>query len=165
MTCGDVLFEENSVHYKPRLYLNDGKGNFSLQPNAIPDTVTTIAGCVAAADYDGDGDIDLFIGGRVSKRYPQPAKSFILQNNNGVFSDVTERLCPALEKPGMVTAMPLNWIVRVPPIIHKITMNVVAERTAVIIPVAKSTGDSVANRMSSATRYSGLPGPPLTRLR
>ena len=37
VTCGDIQYEENSIYYKPRLYLNDGKGNFTLQPNAIPD--------------------------------------------------------------------------------------------------------------------------------
>jgi hypothetical protein len=104
ITGGDILYEETSVFYKPRLYLNDGKGNFSLQPNAIPVNVTTIAGCVKAGDYDGDGDMDLFIGGRVSKKYPLPARSFILQNNKGIFTDVTSKVCPALQKPGMVTS-------------------------------------------------------------
>jgi len=47
ITCADMQFEENSIYYKPRLYTNDGKGNFSLQPSAIPDSVRTIAGCVS----------------------------------------------------------------------------------------------------------------------
>ena len=104
VTGGDMQYEENSIHYKPRFYINDGKGNFSLQANAIPDSVRTIAGCVSAGDYDGDGDADLFIGGRVSKKYPQPPRSFLLQNNNGVFTDVTAKVCPALQRPGMVTS-------------------------------------------------------------
>jgi hypothetical protein len=104
VTSGDILYEEGSAYYKPRLYTNDGKGNFSLQTNAIPVAVTTIAGCVSAGDYDGDGDLDLFIGGRVSKRYPLPAASFILQNDKGVFTDVTAKVCPALQKAGMVTS-------------------------------------------------------------
>jgi enediyne biosynthesis protein E4 len=104
VTGGDIQFNESSIYYKPRLYINDGKGNFMLHPNAIPADVTTIAGCVSAGDYDGDGDLDLFIGGRVSKNYPLPPKSFILQNNKGVFTDVTAKVCPALQKPGMVTS-------------------------------------------------------------
>ena len=104
VTCGDVQFGENSMNYKPRLYINDGKGNFNLQPEAIPDSVRTIAGCVSAGDYDEDGDLDLFIGGRVSLKYPLSPRSFILQNNHGIFSDVTSRSCPALQKPGMITS-------------------------------------------------------------
>ncbi len=104
VTGNGMQYEENSVYYKPRLYRNDGKGNFTLQPAAIPDSVRTMAGCVSAGDYDGDGDPDLFIGGRVSASYPLPARSFLLQNNKGVFTDVTQQVCPALQKPGMVTA-------------------------------------------------------------
>jgi hypothetical protein len=104
VTGGDTRYEEGSVYYQPRLYLNDGKGNFSFQQNAIPESVRTIAGCVTTGDLDGDGDLDVFIGGRVSGNYPLPPKSFILQNNKGVFSDVTASVCPALQKPGMVTS-------------------------------------------------------------
>ncbi|HEV8272883.1 MAG TPA: VCBS repeat-containing protein [Chitinophagaceae bacterium] len=108
VTCGDVQFGESSSNYKPRLYINDGKGGFNLRPNAIPDTVRTIAGCVSAGDYDEDGDLDLFIGGRVSFKYPLSPRSFILQNNQGFFSDVTESICPALQKPGMITSS--SWV-------------------------------------------------------
>lgn len=104
VTSGDVLYEEGSDYYKPRFYKNDGKGNFTLQEDALPANVKTIAGCVTTGDYDGDGDLDIFIGGRVSKTYPVAPKSFLLQNNNGVFTDVTEKVCPALVTPGMVTA-------------------------------------------------------------
>ncbi len=104
VTCGDLQYEENSVYYKPRLYLNDGKGNFTLAPNAIPENVKTIAGCVSVGDLDGDGAPDIFIGGRVSWKYPTSPKSFILQNHKGVFTDVTADVCPALQYPGMVTS-------------------------------------------------------------
>ncbi|MFC0772097.1 VCBS repeat-containing protein [Terrimonas alba] len=104
VTGGDMQYDESSTYYKPRLYINDGKAHFSLQANAIPDSVKTIAGCVSAGDYDGDGDADLFVGGRVSKKYPLPPRSFLLQNNNGVFTDVTAKVCPALQKVGMVTS-------------------------------------------------------------
>jgi len=104
VTGGDMQYEENSAYYHPRLYINDGKGHFSLSANAIPAAVKTTGGCVTAFDYDGDGDADLFIGGRVSKKYPLSPQSFLLQNNGGIFTDVTARVCPALQKAGMVTA-------------------------------------------------------------
>jgi len=104
VTCGDVQYPENSPYYQPRLYINDGKGNFHRDRNALPVNIVTIAGCVRAGDYDNDGDADLFIGGRVSATYPASPKSYILQNNQGVFKDVTESVCPALQKAGMVTA-------------------------------------------------------------
>jgi hypothetical protein len=59
---------------------------------------------VQAADYDGDGQTDLFIGSRVSKRYPLPSRSYILHNNRGVFTDATHQVCTALEQPGMITS-------------------------------------------------------------
>ena len=104
VTGGDILYEETAEYYKPRLYLNSGKGSFTLKQDAIPSNVKTIASCVTEGDYDGDGDLDLFVGGRVSKKYPQSPKSFILQNNNGVFIDVTSKICPALQLPGMITS-------------------------------------------------------------
>lgn len=104
VTSGGMQYEENSIYYKPRLYSNDGKGNFKLQPDAIPDSVRTIAGCVSAGDFDNDGYLDLFIGGRVSKNYPTAPMSFLLHNNKGVFTDVTAKVCPALQTPGMITA-------------------------------------------------------------
>ena len=104
VTGGGMQYEANAVFYKPRLYINDGKGNFRLHQDAIPDAVRTIAGTVVAFDYDGDGDEDLFIGGRVSERYPLPPNSYLLQNNNGIFTDVTASVCPALKNTGMVTA-------------------------------------------------------------
>ncbi|HEX6181104.1 MAG TPA: VCBS repeat-containing protein [Chitinophagaceae bacterium] len=104
VTSGDIQYEENSQYYKPRLYTNDGKGKFTLRPDAIQDDVKTIAGCVATGDYDGDGDLDVFIGGRVTRAYPVSPRSYLLQNNKGVFTDVTSTVCPALREGGMMTA-------------------------------------------------------------
>lgn len=104
ITSGDFRYEDNSPYNIPRLYINDGKGNLKLRPNAIPAKVKTSGGCVSVGDYDGDGYPDIFIGGRVSKKYPLPPKSFVLHNNNGFFTDVTEKVCPGLKQPGMVTS-------------------------------------------------------------
>ncbi|THU34873.1 hypothetical protein FAM09_23040 [Niastella caeni] len=104
VTGGNVQLEENSAYNTPRLYSNDGKGHFRLQPKAIPANIRIIAGCVQAGDYDGDGQKDLFIGSRVTKRYPLPGRSYILHNDKGVFTDVTATVCKALQQPGMVTS-------------------------------------------------------------
>lgn len=101
---GDVQYDASSPYYKPRLYLNDGKGRFDLHAGAFADSITTIAGTVSVADFDGDGFSDVFIGGRVSKRYPEAPRSFLLQNKKGIFTDVTQKICPELQNIGMVTS-------------------------------------------------------------
>lgn len=104
VTGGSNEYDINSPLYIPRLYINDGKGNFSLNKNAIPVSVNTTASCAVPYDYDGDGDMDVFIGGRVSIDFPLIPHSYLLQNNNGVFTDVTTSICPELITAGMVTA-------------------------------------------------------------
>jgi hypothetical protein len=104
VTGGDVQYSGNPASYRPRLYLNDGKGNFHLDDKAIPGNIATIAGCVKLCDYDNDGDDDLFIGGRVSATYPVLPNSYILQNNKGIFTDVTAAVCPALRHAGMISS-------------------------------------------------------------
>jgi len=87
-----------------RLYLNDGRGHFHKATGSLP-TEDNSGSRVVAADYDGDGDIDLFVGGRVVPwRYGADPNSTLLQNDgHGHFTDVTRRLGPDLEHVGMVT--------------------------------------------------------------
>lgn len=104
ITEGSTEFGKSATMNIPRLYKNDGKGNFISDDNAFSEDITTISQAVAVADYDTDGDMDIFIGGRIlATQYPLSPHSYILQNDKGKFIDVTKNVCPALEKPGMIT--------------------------------------------------------------
>lgn len=88
---------------KDRLYTNNGFGEFTLSEHSIPE-VSANGSCVRAADLDSDGDLDLFIGGRViTGIYPFPPKSYILRNDNGIFTDATQEVCKSIRNIGMVT--------------------------------------------------------------
>jgi hypothetical protein len=102
---GSSEFDPNSDYYRPRLYLNDGKGNFKPDLTAFPPDVLTPSKAVAVGDFDGDGYPDVFIGGRVQLgKYPEAPRSFLLKNNHGKFSDVTEDVCKELMNPGLINA-------------------------------------------------------------
>ncbi|HEV8083274.1 MAG TPA: VCBS repeat-containing protein [Chitinophagaceae bacterium] len=104
VAAGGFEFSENDEAFQDRLYINDGKGNFTRKGDALPQMLAS-KGCVKATDIDGDGDMDLFVGGRVVPgKYPTAPQSYVLINDGkGKFTDATLDKCPALQHIGMVT--------------------------------------------------------------
>jgi hypothetical protein len=108
IVSGGNEYGDGSPEYQDQLYINDGKGNFTKAPDdALPPMLSSKL-AIAAGDFDNDGEIDLFIGGRGQPgSFPLPSKSYLLRNDShdGVvhFTDVTDQVCPALRLPGMVT--------------------------------------------------------------
>ena len=102
---GGSEFSPNSTGLIDRLYINDGKGKFIKSPQVLPSFIFESSSCVKAADYDGDGDLDLFVGVRLTPfSYGYPCKGYVLNNNGkGIFTDATEKVAPALKTAGMVS--------------------------------------------------------------
>ncbi len=90
-------------NYQDRLYINNGKGDFVLGENIIPE-IKSSGSCVVAADYDKDGDLDLFIGGKIfPMNFPLAPKSYLLENRQGKFYDVTDFVAKELSEFGMIS--------------------------------------------------------------
>lgn len=108
IVSGGNEFEKNSPLLADRLYLNKGDGKFIKLANALPEFYTS-GSCVVPFDFDQDGDLDLFIGGRiVPGHYPLPPRSYLLENvtseNKIKFKDVTQKSAPEILHPGLVTS-------------------------------------------------------------
>jgi hypothetical protein len=108
VVSGGNDISEKVESYQDRLYLNTNKG-FVKCKNCLPADLTKSGKCVKAADYDKDGQLDLFVGGRiVPGKYPFPANSYILKNNGKKgadlkFENVTDKIAPELLNLGLVT--------------------------------------------------------------
>ena len=105
LTSGSNEFVPNTENYQDRFYENDGKANFTLRKEVLPQNYTSKS-CVKAVDFDNDGDLDLFIGGRViPDRYPQAVSSFVYRNDSKKgeikFTDVTASVAPQLQNIGL----------------------------------------------------------------
>jgi enediyne biosynthesis protein E4 len=106
LASGSVTYPAGSPSYQDQLLINDGKGNFTLSAEALPQNFTSKS-CVKAADFDNDNDLDIFVGGRVLPgRYPQAVSSKIYRNDsrNGSvkFTDVTAQVAPYLQNIGLI---------------------------------------------------------------
>lgn len=104
VVSGGNEYKANSIAYKDRLYINEGGNKFVKSENAIPTGMHVSGKIVEPCDYDNDGDVDLFVGGRLTpSKYPFAPRSYLLENDNGKFKDVTNEVAPGLLQPGLVS--------------------------------------------------------------
>ena len=100
VASGSAEWRPGATQYRDRLYRNNGAGQFSRDAAALPN-LRDNSSCIATCDFDADGDIDVFVGGRaIPGSYPLPAKSHLLMNEGGKLVDATP---PAFEQLGIVT--------------------------------------------------------------
>lgn len=103
VVSGGNEFLEGDPLLRDRLYINNGSGLFKKASNILPD-ISSSNSCVKPFDFDHDGDLDLFVGGRmIPGKYPFPASSYLLENEHGVFKDVSQDKAIELIDLGMVT--------------------------------------------------------------
>jgi hypothetical protein len=101
---GGNEFDSGATEYADRLYLNDGDGNFTFAADALPAT-THSSGSVCAADFDRDGDLDLFVGSRsVPGKYPLTPTSSLLVNEGGSFKLASDEIGGGCTKKGLVNS-------------------------------------------------------------
>lgn len=101
VSSGGYEIAENSKYLQDRLYINDGNGNFTKGTN-LPKMLSNTKG-ISKADFDNDGDIDLFIGSRVIHgKYPLAKKPYLLENRSGNFVDVTSEKLKDIDNIQMV---------------------------------------------------------------
>lgn len=102
VTSGSTEFDAGTDSLRSQLYLNDGRGTFALAGPEVYASIASSSSVVIAGDYDQDGDLDLFVGGRVVPgEFPTAPLSQLLENRHGRLVDVTP---DTLRHIGMVTS-------------------------------------------------------------
>lgn len=105
VVSGGVECEPNDPVLGDRVYLNDGQGRFTKAPASVLPTDRDSGSVAAAGDFDRDGDLDLFIGGRsVPGRYLTTPNSRLWRNSGGRLEDATDTVAPQLRQSGLVTS-------------------------------------------------------------
>lgn len=137
-------------YYRDRFYENLGNGKFVKSQNALPDDLVS-GSCVKTGDFDNDGDLDLFVGGKlIPGKYPLPASSYLLRNDsssgNVKFVNVTEELAPFMANLGMVSDA--EWV----DVDHDKNLDLVIAGEWMPIRIIKNTG----TKFIDITEQSGL---------
>ncbi|MEM8906701.1 MAG: VCBS repeat-containing protein [Bacteroidota bacterium] len=103
VVSGGTELPAKHAFYQDRLYLNDGRGGFS-KSTGLPQILAS-GSCVEAHDFDKDGDLDLFVGGRVIPNlYPYSTQTYLFRNDGGTFTDIALETSRGLVLQGMVTS-------------------------------------------------------------
>jgi hypothetical protein len=105
LTAGGAALPAEEPEYEPKLFVGDGRGGMNPASAGTVPSLPASVGAVAAADFDRDGRLDVFLGARVTPGFfPELPRSALWRNGGGRLVDVTDELAPALRSVGMVTS-------------------------------------------------------------